>query len=151
MTDTPAPALTESDLECLENELDEDDGPAPDNTLVEYSWGTIKRLIAAAKRGIELEAQIQEAYKVIQFFENKPKSIPEIAASAILQARLKEAEAHLEWYASRARDIAKQDWKNNPHYAEAVFTELSLDEGKRADAYRLKYPSEKKEERNGNS
>lgn len=55
-----------------------------------------------------------------------------IVKAANNEARLTELEAALEWYAEKARALSSNDWKERPHIAEAIFTELQLDGGNRA-------------------
>lgn len=38
----------------------------------------------------------------------------------------------LGWYGEKAKSLAEKDWRKHPSYAEAIFTELSLDAGRRA-------------------
>lgn len=54
------------------------------------------------------------------------------AIASLSTEGVKEREA-LEWYRERAKSLAEKDWQSNPDYAMAIFTELSLDGGGRAD------------------
>ena len=52
-----------------------------------------------------------------------------------LRALLKEAEGVLDWYSEKATSLSRNDWKELPQMAEAIFVELQLDGGKRARSF----------------
>ena len=51
---------------------------------------------------------------------------------AILARQLLRAQEQLNWYGEKAESLSVKDWKKNPDYALAIFTELSLDAGRRS-------------------
>lgn len=51
---------------------------------------------------------------------------------ATLREQLRIADAALEWYGERSASLAEKDWKNNPDYVMAIFTELHIDGGRRS-------------------
>lgn len=56
-----------------------------------------------------------------------------------LESECAELVETLEWYAEKARSLKDKPFTTNPDYVEAIFVELSLDGGKRADAVLSKY------------